>query len=793
MGHLLRTGRLSARLKHIKTFGTFGAALCLCACGGGGGGAAPATTVMAPVTTTQPVNTVVPPVSGADAFRTAEYFRMGPLDQIRAADAYALGYTGKGVLIGIVDFNFDFNTGEMNFHPDSIGPDAQAIAFYTAQTREAPASDKHGYAVAATAAALRNNSGGEGVAFDATVLGVDYFSRVNEQVIPQLGTLYRVSDPWTYITSRGGRIINTSFGYEASDAISNPPHVNEAYVLASSAVAVANGALLVASAGNASGSSPSQSNFDIISDMQSMGIANSGPGAFIIVGAVDSNNQIAIFSDKAGLLKDRYMVAPGTNFILPWNNGTALLSGTSFSAPLVSGAAALVLQRWPFLTAHDVANILLNSATDLGAPGVDDVYGHGLLNLAAALQPNGITTFAVAGSVSPTVSASGIVLSPVFGDAPALHQALSKVMILDGYKRDFEIDLSHSIGSRPNLPDLFGVMEQRLGWHSTGFLVVEETAFSFDVRRKPEDGIAPFQALAGPQDQFTHDTVLRLSGSGDGIGWAVGRGLSLHDGMASDSAFAAASLTNPFAPVIGAAPSAFASVRVPLSGDTNLSFGAAHADNQGLTENLRTPFRNSSDTASLRLDHDAGKTHFILEMSDVLESGGLMGSLAAGGLKMGEQSSTMWTTGAAETALDAHWSLKGAFTMAATGTTHPVGSLISSIAPVYATSFAAGIAGHDLFRDSDALSFTFGQPLRAEHASATMLTGVDRDWSTGAVIMGEQHASLLPSGREFDFESGYRFLIAGWSTGANVAYIIDPDHVRNKIAVVTLLTLQRSW
>jgi hypothetical protein len=386
------------------------------------------------------------------------------------------------------------------------------------------------------------------------------------------------------------------------------------------------------------------------------------------------------------------------------------------------------------------------------------------------------------------------VLSPVFGDAPALHQALSQVMILDSYKRDFEIDLSHSIGSRPNLPDLFGVMEQRLGWHSTGFLVGEETAFSFDVRRNPEDGILPFQVLAGPQNQFTHDTVMRLSGSGEGIGWSVGRGLSLHDGMTPESAFAGvSSLTNPFSPSVGAAPSAFAMVSVPLSRATELSFGGAHTDNQGLTENLRTPFHNESDTASLRLDHDAGKAHFSLELTDALESGGLMGSLAAGGLKMAERSSTMWTTGAAETALDAHWSLKGAFTVAAAGATHPEESLISSIGPVYATSFAAGVAGHDIFRDSDALSFTFGQPLRAESASLTMLTGVDRDWSTGAVIMGEKRASLSPSGREFDLESGYRFSFAGWNTGANLAYVIDPNHTQNTTAIVALFTLQRTF
>ena len=91
------------------------------------------------------------------------------------------------------------------------------------------------------------------------------------------------------------------------------------------------------------------------------------------------------------------------------------------------------------------------------------------------------------------------------------------------------------------------------------------------------------------------------------------------------------------------------------------------------------------------------------------------------------------------------------------------------------------------------LSFTFAQPLRAEHASLTLLTGVDRDWSTGEVIMGEKRASLLPSGRELDFESGYRFSFYGWNTGANVAYVIDPDHVRNTTAVVALFTLQRTF
>src|SRR5207302_5441771 len=155
---------------------------------------------------------------------------------------------------------------EVKYTTDSRDANAQAVALYQAQTGQAASSDHHGHAVAATAAARKNDVGIHGVAFDASVLAVDYFADVNETQVTQGGVLYHVSDAWTYITSHGVRIINTSFGYEASDILSNPPQVSEAYVLAPSTAAVANGALVVSSAGNAGGANASQSNLDTISD-----------------------------------------------------------------------------------------------------------------------------------------------------------------------------------------------------------------------------------------------------------------------------------------------------------------------------------------------------------------------------------------------------------------------------------------------------------------------------------------------------------------------------------------------
>ncbi|MBA4091024.1 MAG: hypothetical protein C0494_10580 [Sphingobium sp.] len=129
--------------------------------------------------------------------------------------------------------------------------------------------------------------------------------------------------------------------------------------------------------------------------------------AFIVVGSVDPNGNISSFSNTPGstcLLKDakaicdaksdklmnHFMVAPG-EFMLVSDGagGVTRMSGTSFAAPLVSGTATLIADRWPWLSKRpgDIADIILNTAKDLGAPGVDAVYGHGMLDVTAALSP----------------------------------------------------------------------------------------------------------------------------------------------------------------------------------------------------------------------------------------------------------------------------------------------------------------------------------------------------------------------------------------------------------------------
>ncbi|MFV7425482.1 S8 family peptidase, partial [Stenotrophomonas geniculata] len=60
-------------------------------------------------------------------------------------------------------------------------------------------------------------------------------------------------------------------------------------------------------------------------------------------------------------------------------SGYKLESGTSMAAPHVTGALGLLFERFPYLTNAQVRDVLLTTARDLGAPGVDEIYGWGMV------------------------------------------------------------------------------------------------------------------------------------------------------------------------------------------------------------------------------------------------------------------------------------------------------------------------------------------------------------------------------------------------------------------------------
>ncbi|MDH3282782.1 MAG: S8 family serine peptidase, partial [Gammaproteobacteria bacterium] len=168
-------------------------------------------------------------------------------------------------------------------------------------------------------------------------------------------------------------------------------------------------------------------------------------GRGLAVGAVAPNNTIRPYSARAGSSSRFYVVAP--DFL---EEG---FGGTSFAAPQVSGVAAAIFDQSPFLSADEVVDIVRRTAVDLGAPGVDPIYGHGLLNRAAALAPVGVAripTGVSVGGPGGEVGGEALTLGAPFAYAILDNNPhLRSTLILDEFNRSFQTDLTRAV----NVPD----------------------------------------------------------------------------------------------------------------------------------------------------------------------------------------------------------------------------------------------------------------------------------------------------------------------------------------------------
>lgn len=153
-------------------------------------------------------------------------------------------------------------------------------------------------------------------------------------------------------------------------------------------------------------------------------------GKWLVVGSLDKNGEISGFSNGCGEARNWCLMAPGENLALgPGEHG---ISGTSFSAPLVSGALAVLKSRLPSMPMEVVQAALLFSADPLGTrvnnPNEPDpVYGWGRLNLGNAVTMQGAVRlpYSVAGTTQAvTLGDARVNLSPALAHVGERMQAV---------------------------------------------------------------------------------------------------------------------------------------------------------------------------------------------------------------------------------------------------------------------------------------------------------------------------------------------------------------------------------
>lgn len=315
-----------------------------------------------------------------DSFRTDEYKAMGEnvLDLINAAGAYAQGYTGKGVTVGVPD------AGTVNFsHPEFSGKTGSGVVFDELESSDVPLTWEeigHPTHVAGIAAADKNGFGMHGVAYDADIASSSVIGHYYGDGWFEFGSSFYDY----YLTNPDIKIINNSWG--SSLYLLDEKDFNEGIAYFQSDVgnieiekAINNNKLLIFAAGNSGHlTALIENNFDVLT----------GDKAFndniITVTAAKANSfkknnnggfdvesdAIAIFSDLAMYNEDTTLSASG------WNINSANADfvasgeyysssyGTSMAAPIVTGVAALVQQAFPYLGGKQIGDVLLSTANN---------------------------------------------------------------------------------------------------------------------------------------------------------------------------------------------------------------------------------------------------------------------------------------------------------------------------------------------------------------------------------------------------------------------------------------------
>jgi subtilisin-like proprotein convertase family protein len=272
-------------------------------------------------------------------------------------------YTGKGVRIGQFETGGDFATEPEILdirHPD-LAPNIDPIWLTTEQsTHSMPqAASNHATAVAGVMVAAKNERGGVGVAYDATIGG---------HYVPSVEDATSLSNMVCYDVVNSSFSINPAFSQSNSQEgklnVANTLLANANY--AATAGRGGRGTIIVAAGGNnrqeggsAQGSLINDNRFTIQvgainaqSDLSTLQLDSppfSNPGASLLVSAPGSN----VLSTSIMLETDR-----GSTF----GSAYSSMRGTSFATPIVSGVVALMLQANPNLGYRDVQAILALSA-----------------------------------------------------------------------------------------------------------------------------------------------------------------------------------------------------------------------------------------------------------------------------------------------------------------------------------------------------------------------------------------------------------------------------------------------
>lgn len=289
------------------------------------------------------------------------------LSKIQATTAWDVTTGSANVTIAVLDSGVDTT------HPDLLGQILPGWNFFDGTTDTSDVFG-HGTAIAGVAVAISNN--GTGVASVAPKCKI-----VPIRVTDAKGNGYdsTIAQALNWAADQGIRVATISFQVSNSSVVKSAAQYFQG-----------KGGVVVVSAGNDGLTSTAADNPYVLT-----------------ISATDRSDLLASWSSRGSNID---LAAPGVDILTTILGAQyAYQAGTSFSAPIVAGVAALVISTAPALTGVQVSDLLKKTADDLGAKGWDSQFGWGRINAKTAV------TAAAPVSAPDTTAPQIVITSPGAG------------------------------------------------------------------------------------------------------------------------------------------------------------------------------------------------------------------------------------------------------------------------------------------------------------------------------------------------------------------------------------------
>jgi subtilisin family serine protease len=725
---------------------------------------------------------------------------------------------GAGAVIGMVDTGIDLNSPEFTGRvlqgfcvTSAVNPCTSSWDKHGGDTTVFPGADStHGTHTAGIAAGAN-----VGIAYAADILPVKVCSSTAD-------SCDGVDQGIVWASQHGANVISVSIGgpvLEASDVTAFQ-------------TAVANGSLLVVAGGNSGNKDPSGG------FLAGGALADGVRGSMIVVGATGCNGPnpnvptncangglggIASFSQTPGnrceihdgsrfCLKDYFVMAPGVDIWSSVGNGTnqkadyGYLSGTSMATPFVSGVAAVIKGASPFLTAEEVADIIFNTTDDMGAAGIDPVYGRGAVDITKAMSPAGapasikVATGGTVGLPQTVTGASGATTSLVSGAlsvAVRNSTLLKKVEVIDAYGRAFQANLTTAVYN-PGVdlssyffsnnftsfsPFVFAAQSPIGNLVATGYAVDTTTP-----------RLLSGEFLTADRDRYNVQDLNVTASLAPGVDLNAGyntlmsgqfTGYDINSSGAYDGLFMQASAVNsPYASLTDGG--SYIGANVALADDLHVRFGSSMMTSQrgeyevpvySYASQLQGPqaqySQRNAQAALVGADWDFASWGGLgVIATQTSEQNGVLGGLASGALSSANNANTSALGVSGRFGFGDGWVTTVSFSEGITQLDLKSSGLISDADTLHSRAYGVAVAKHGLFDDTDSLGFAVSRPVQIYSGGVELQAATSVDATTGNLVLGKEHVSLASSTPETDFEFGYvtSFMNGALSLQANAGY-----------------------